>query len=84
MATTYTLTACENLIQKFIDNGGEIVTLEEGCLGYGLTVCYGEGLKTAIIREVYLNEWSSGHTIRMYNKMPKKYAQMLEDYWNAA
>lgn len=82
MATMYTLTACENLIQKFIDNGGEVATLEEGILGLGLTMCYGDGLKIAIIREVYLNEWSSGHTIRMYNKMPKKYEQMLEDYWN--
>lgn len=78
MAKYYTLGACENLISKYIDAGGEVVTLEEGVLGLGLTMCYGEGLKTAIIKEVYLNEWSSAHTVRMYNETPKKYEKMLE------
>lgn len=84
MTTTYTLEACENLINRYYELGGEVVTLEEGCLGLGLVMCYGDGLKTTIIQEVYLNPWSSGHTIRMYKKMPKKYEQMLERYWGAA
>ena len=76
--TTYTLGACEKLIAEYLNRGGEVVELEEGCLGLGLVICFGENLKTTIIREVYLNAWSSGHTIRMYNTMPKKYELMLE------
>ena len=82
MATYYTLDACNNLINRYFEKGGEVATLEEGTLGLGITMCYGDGLKTAIIIEHYQNEWSSVHTIRMYNKMPKKYEQMLEKYWD--
>ena len=79
MATMYTLGACEEVINRYINAGGEVLTLEEGVLGLGLVVCFGESLKTCIIQERYLNEWSSGHTIRFYNKMPKKYAAMIEN-----
>lgn len=82
MQAMYSLEACEKLMEEYYQRGGECVTLEEGSLGLGLVLCYGENLKTTIIKEVYLNEWSSGHTIRMYNKMPKKYEKMLEDFWN--
>lgn len=75
--TLYTLSACQELMNHYINKGGEVITLEEGCLGLGEVICYGEGLKTTIIKEVYLNEWSSGHTIRMYNKTPKKYENLL-------
>jgi hypothetical protein len=73
--TIYTLQACENLISKYIDEfGGSVSIVEEGVLGLGTVMLHSaEGKKTIIIREVYLNEWSSGHTIRMYKKMPKKY-----------
>ena len=75
----YTCEAVQGLIDKYHELGGGAVTVEEGTLGYGFMILYGEGLKTAIVHEVALNEWSSAHTIRMYNKMPKKYAEMLED-----
>lgn len=74
----YGLQACESLINRYIQNGGNVVTIEEGTLGAGLIVCYGNGLKTAIIREVYLNEWASTHSVRFYNKMPEKYKKMIE------
>ena len=74
----YSIKYIENLINKYYEKGGEMVTLEEGCLGYGLCMLYGEGLKTTIIKEYYINEWTSGHNIIMYNKMPKKYEKMLE------
>ena len=73
----YSLQACEDLISRYLERGGEVVTIEEGCLGLGLTLLYGAGLKTTIIREVYLNEWSSGHTIRMYNECPKKFQKYM-------
>ena len=79
--TRYSLKACESLMQQYAEKGGEVVTLEEGCLGLGTVICFGENLKTAIIQEHYLNEWNSYHTIRMYNKMPKKYETMLEKWY---
>lgn len=81
-ASLYTLEAVEQTIDKWIAAGGQIDTVEEGTLGYGLTICHGEGLRTAVITEVPLNCWSSAHKIRIYNKMPKKYRQMLDDMEN--
>ena len=78
-ATLYALEAVEQTVNNWIEAGGEISTVEEGVLGWGLTICHGEGLRTAIIKEVPLNEWSSAHTIRVYKKMPKKYLAMLEN-----
>lgn len=80
--TLYSLKAVEKTLDNYINKGGEVLEVEEGCLGYGTTICLGEGLKTTIVKEVYLNEWSSSHTIRIYNKMPKKYAKMVAKYYN--
>ena len=74
----YTLEAVENLINKYVQNGGEVaIEVVEGSLGYGTTICYGKGLKTAVIQERFENCWSSSHTITMYNKLPKKYQDIL-------
>ncbi len=72
----YKLSTCEELIDKYVNEfNGECTTLEEGCLGLGLVLLHNaKGKKTILIKEFYLNSQSSGHTIRMYNKMPKKYA----------
>lgn len=73
----YTNKTVQDVIDNYIKKGGEIIEVVEGCLGYGTTICIGSGLKSTIIQEVFLNEWSSGHTIRMYNKLPKKYENLL-------
>ena len=73
-----TLEACRNLMAQYISRNGQVHTIQEGGVGLGLVICYGPGLKTTIIREVYLNGWSSGHTITMYNKTPKKYLKYIE------
>jgi hypothetical protein len=79
----YTLKAIENLINNYVRRGGEVaLEVIEGSLGYGTTICYGEGLKTAVIQEVFENCWSSTHTIRMYNKLPKKYEDILINHLN--
>jgi hypothetical protein len=79
----YTLTACQDLIDRYVNQfGGECTELEEGVLGLGTMILHNaEGKKTIVIKEVYLNPWSSGHTIRMYNKMPKKFEKMLDKVW---
>lgn len=75
----YTSTAVQKLINRYVKKGGEVWTLEEGSLGYGLTMLIGDGLKTVIIKEVPENAYNSLHTIRRYNKTPKKYLKMLEE-----
>lgn len=70
-------------VNKYISEGGEIEVYKEGSLAsYGLAICSGEGLKFCIIKEVFLNEWSSGNSIKFYNKLPKKYQNLtpLENY----
>ena len=73
----YSCKAVEDLINRYENKGGAVHVLQWGVLGYGLTVCTGEGLKTAVITEIPLNEWQSAHKIRFYNKTPKKYAASI-------
>jgi len=77
----YSLECCENLIERYINqNGGEMITIDEGSLGLGIRLLHGaKGKKTIIIKEIFLNEWSSGHTITMYNKIPKKYQLIIDN-----
>ena len=74
----YGSSSVENLINAYVERDGEIHEIEEGSLGYGLLIMTGEGLKTTVVQEVYLNAQSSGHKIRKYNKIPLKYEEMLE------
>lgn len=71
--------AIQNLTDKYISKGGQVVELVEGILGYGTTICFGENLKCCIIQEVFESSWSSTHTIRFYNNMPKKYQSLLNN-----
>lgn len=72
----YESSEIDRLIDRYQEKNGEVLQISEGTLGHGELVLSGQGLKTAIIKEVYLNEWSSGHTVRMYNEVPKKYKGM--------
>ena len=75
----YSCSAIDNLIKQYNDVGGTAYEIEEGTLGYGLTVCVANGYKCAVIKEVPLNEWSSGHKVRFYNELPQKYANRIEN-----
>lgn len=74
----YTSEAIQELAQYYIDNGGEVYELVEGTLGWGTTVMVRDGWMSIVVREVYVNEWSSGHTVRRYRQLPNKYQTMLE------
>lgn len=78
MATIYSYSAVEDLLNRYSENWRDFIayTIPGGLID-GMIIT-GRGLKTAIIKEVYLNEWSSGATIRMYNRMPAKYARIIE------
>ena len=39
-ATLYALEAVEQTVNNWIEAGGEISTVEEGVLGWGLTICH--------------------------------------------
>ena len=79
MKTIYTPTQAEKLINKYLKfEEAEIVQINEGCLGMGDWILTAKGKKTVIIKEVFINAWSSGQSIRMYNKTPKKYEKYLD------
>lgn len=81
MSKLYKLKTCENLIDRYIhEYQGNIEQLEEGVLGLGKILLYGaEGKKTILITEVFINAWTSLHKIRMYNKLPKKYQNQINE-----
>ena len=75
----YDLKSIDKLIQKYTQEfGGEITQIKEGVLGYGTILLHSApGRKNIVVREVPLNEWSSGHSIRKYQKTPKKYQKFV-------
>ena len=74
----YGYRVAESLIDKYNDiEGSVVVQTREGVLGVGDWICTAPGKKTSIIKEVAINEWSSGHSIRQYNTTPKKYEKVL-------
>lgn len=79
----YANNVVEDIINKYIQKEGEILEVVEGCLGHGTTICMGDGLKYTVINEVFLNSWSSAHTILMYNKLPKKYEKLIDKYYES-
>ena len=74
MAALYDLKSVEKLINQYSQIEGNTYTeVYEGVLGYGQIVLKAPNKKTTVITEVPVNEWSSKHKIRMYNRCPKKY-----------
>jgi hypothetical protein len=78
--TNYTLKSCEDLITKYVNEyKGEATVIEEGVLGLGTVLLHSaKGKKSVIIKEFYINAWASGHSIRKYNKLPKKYKKYIQ------
>jgi hypothetical protein len=74
-----TVSQVDNLISQYLNKNGELLQIEEGSLGHGFLILQGEGLKTTIVKEVFISAWASGHEVTMYNKLPKKYQQIIEN-----
>lgn len=72
--TLYTTSSVGRLIAEYLDAGGQMLQMRDGVLGHGDA----GKLKTYVIREVAINEWSSGHKVRGYNRMPEKYRALLD------
>jgi hypothetical protein len=71
MQNVYTGKSTQSFIDQMIDKGYELVQLREGVCGLGDLVLLSndEQKYNFVIREVYLNEWSSGHTMRKAAKI---------------
>lgn len=74
----YNYKEVEKLIERYsqIENS-TILQTSESVLGCGNWILAAPNKKTAIIKEVFVNSWSSTHTITMYNKTPKKYLHLI-------
>ena len=83
MVTYYSTEAIEKTLDTMSEYPNFIqVEVIEGCLGYGTTIAHADGCKWLIIQEHYLNEWSSGNSMRLYKKLPKKYEKLYNDKIN--
>ena len=69
----------ESLMSQYYDKGGIVYRLTDSVVGYGDLVMVADGYKSTVILEHYKNEWSSYHTIKQYNQLPKKYDDMITD-----
>lgn len=78
--TVYSIESAQALIENYMNEGGSFLEMCEGVLGLGDFLLYDESgkLKFFVVREVALNEWSSGQTIRAHKKIPKKYLSIIE------
>jgi hypothetical protein len=76
----YNYQQIDKLIERY-SNIENSITFQicEGVLGSGNWILTAPGKKTAIIKEVYVNAWQSTHTVKMYNKTPKKYQSILNN-----
>ena len=76
----YNYQQIDKLIQRYSELENSITfQMWEGVLGSGSWILTAPGKKTAIINEVYVNAWQSTHTLKMYNKTPKKYQSILNN-----
>jgi hypothetical protein len=76
----YNFQQIDKLIQRYAELENSITfQICEGVLGSGNWILTAPGKKTAIINEVYVNAWQSTHTVKMYNKTPKKYQSILNN-----
>lgn len=75
-----TLENVGKLIDRYIERGGQVHQINEGVLMHGEWLLFDTNgmLKTVIIKEVYVNEWTSKQTVRMYNKTPLKYQKIID------
>lgn len=79
MTKMYSTSAVGQAIEFLANKGYEIITVEEGTLGYGHVICLApdDDHYNVEIQERYLNEWSSGHTIRNFDKISSRIEKLL-------
>lgn len=76
----YSCTSTENFINLMIEKGYEAIQLREGVLGVGdwILLSHDERKYNFNIRERFINEWSSGQSIRRIAKISKALQEEIE------
>lgn len=77
----YTYTSIDDFIIRYMKKGGQAYCIDEGCLTSGDWILFDNRgkLKSCIIKEVYISDYSSGQSLRRYRKLPEKYAKMIRN-----
>jgi hypothetical protein len=76
----YTCAQIEELIKKYTSLGGIVTEADEGVLGYGTLILHSlKRYKSIVVKEFYENSQSSLHSVRQYNKLPKKYQKIIDN-----
>lgn len=76
-------TYVNKLIERYIKKGGEVLNTDDGILTSGDFILHDNGekrLKCIIIKEEYVNPWTSTQTMRKYNTIPKKYQKIIDTH----
>ena len=75
----YTVTVVESFLSKLSEMEYQLYQIQEGCLGCGDWICLppDENHYGFEIREVYLNEWSSAHTVRRFSKVSRRQLKLI-------
>jgi hypothetical protein len=75
----YNYKEVDKLLQRYLSiENSNVVQTSESVLGCGNWICTAPNKKTAIIKEVFVNSWTSTHKITLYNKTPKKYLNLIK------
>lgn len=69
-----------NLIDPYVNkHGGQLTVIEGGVLGLGTLILHdAPNKRDIVIKEFFINSWKSGHSVRQYNKLPKKYREIID------
>lgn len=75
----------DDLIRRYEEEGGQVICLNDGCLASGewLLVDEMNKMKCFYTYELALNGWSCCQVVHVYScwdKLPKKYKKMVENY----
>jgi hypothetical protein len=75
---TYNSTQVDNYLSEQRNKGYELKQIDEGVLGCGTWVIT-KPRTYSVVKEIYVNAWSSTHVIINYSRLPKKYLKHLEE-----
>ena len=74
----HSMKVAERALAFLEENGFECIQVEEGTLGIGHWICLSHDDRYNVeISEVYLNCWSSGYTMRNFDKISKRIEALL-------
>lgn len=73
----YTMQAVDNLLTRCEEENWDITYLNYGCLLGGDVLLQKNGMRSIVVYEKYLNEWSSAYTMKTFNSNSPKSLKML-------